>query len=417
MGPLFVKIVYLSPSAGLGGAERCLLDMMAAVRNSNPRAKLHLLTSTDGPLVERANLLQADVRVLPMPPELAEMGDSILRGPSRRQAIWNLGRQGIRSGWASWRYAQELSKTLVRIRPDLIHSNGIKFHLLSCLARAHAAPIIWHIHDFLSLRPLMARALRWASCRARGAIAVSRAVQKDAQQVLPNLPVEMVHNAIDAEEFSPRAGPGIDLDQLAGLPPAFPATVRVGLIATYARWKGHEVFLNAATEILGRRPRPPARFFIIGGPIYQTHGSQFSTDELRSFASTRMIQSHVGFIPFQDNPAAVYRALDIVVHASTQPEPFGRTIVEAMACAKPVIVAQAGGAGELFTHDHDALGVPPGNSTALAAAINRLMADSDLRQRLGHNARQTAVERFSRDRLGPQLLDVYRRLSNGAVAA
>jgi glycosyltransferase involved in cell wall biosynthesis len=170
-------------------------------------------------------------------------------------------------------------------------------------------------------------------------------------------------------------------------------------------------------EILRIRPHSPARFFIIGGPIYQTHGSQFSTDELRSLACARNIESHLGFVPFQDYPADVYRALDIVVHASTQPEPFGRTIVEAMACGKPVIVTQAGGAQELCTHDHDALGVPPGNPTALAEAINRLMADPGLRQRLGHNARRTAVERFSRDRLGPQLLDVYRRLSNGAVAA
>jgi len=64
------------------------------------------------------------------------------------------------------------------------------------------------------------------------------------------------------------------------------------------------------------------------------------------------IENRVGFVPFQDNPADVYRALDIVVHASTKPEPFGRTIVEAMACGKPVIAAQTGGAAELFTHDH-----------------------------------------------------------------
>lgn len=412
-----MKIVYLSPAAGLGGAERCLLDMMAAFRHCQPRAELHLLTSTDGPLIERAKPLQAQVRVLPMPPGLAEMGDSILRGPSRPQAIWNLGRQGITSGWASWRYSQALTKTLARIKPDLIHSNGIKFHLLTSLTRSHSARLIWHIHDFLSLRPLMARALRWASPRARCAIAVSQAVQKDAQRVLPNLPVELVYNGIDTEEFSPSDGAGIDLDQLAGLPHARPETVRIGLVATYARWKGHEVFLNAAAEILGLLPRPPARFFIVGGPIYQTHGSQFSLAELRTIAAALKIDPHVGFVPFQDRPAGVYRALDIVVHASTQPEPFGRTIVEAMACGKPVIVAQAGGAQELFAHDHDAVGVPPGNPAALAAAINRLMADAGLRQRLGHHARHTALERFSRDRLGPQLLDVYRRLSNGVVAA
>ena len=118
-------------------------------------------------------------------------------------------------------------------------------------------------------------------------------------------------------------------------------------------------------------------------------------------------RAHVGF---QARPAPVFRALDIVVHASTQPEPFGRTIAEGMACARPVIVSAAGGAVELFTPDHDAIGIPPGDPAALAAAIARLAADPSLRQRLGEHGRQTAVERFNRDRLGPQLMAIYQRI-------
>lgn len=412
-----MRIVYLSPAAGLGGAERCLLDMLAAVRQTDPRAELHLLASTDGPLVERAKQLDVRVTVLPMPKDLVEMGDSILNGPKGRHAFWDLGRRGIKGGLATWSYAQTLTKTLARIQPDIIHSNGIKFHLLTSLARLPHVPVIWHIHDFLSLRPLMARALRWASLRARGAIAVSRAVQQDAQKVLPNLPIELVYNGIDTDEFSLGSGSETNLDQLADLPPATAETVRIGLVATFARWKGHEIFLKAAGQVLKTRPQRAARFFIIGGPIYQTRGSQFSVDELRSIAASLKIESHVGFVPFQDNPADVYRALDIVVHASTQPEPFGRTIVEAMACAKPVIVAQGGGAAELFIHDHDAVGIPPGNPTALAAAIGRLIADSGLRHSLEQNARRTSVERFNRHRVGPQLAAAYQRYLAFSFAA
>ena len=123
-------------------------------------------------------------------------------------------------------------------------------------------------------------------------------------------------------------------------------------------------------------------------------------------------------VPLADWVSLVFRCirpqftapLDIVVHASTQPEPFGRAIAEAMACARPVIVSAAGGAVELFTPDHDAIGVVPGDPDALAAAIARLAADPALRQRLGENARQTAVERFDRDRLGPQLMAIYQRI-------
>jgi glycosyltransferase involved in cell wall biosynthesis len=101
--------------------------------------------------------------------------------------------------------------------------------------------------------------------------------------------------------------------------------------------------------------------------------------------------------------------LDIAAHTSTQPEPFGLTIVEAMACGTPVIVSRAGGAAEIFTDGHDALGFQPGDASSLTSAIERLVESAELRQRLGKNARQTAEERFSRRRLGPQLLATYDR--------
>ncbi len=127
-------------------------------------------------------------------------------------------------------------------------------------------------------------------------------------------------------------------------------------------------------------------------------------------AASLGLAGRVGFVPFQTETADVYRGLDVVVHASTQPEPFGRTIAEAMACARPVIVARAGGAAELFNEGEDALGVPPGDPEALAGAIRRLVDDADLRQRIGQNARRTAVARFDRARLGPEVVEAYRAL-------
>jgi glycosyltransferase involved in cell wall biosynthesis len=84
------------------------------------------------------------------------------------------------------------------------------------------------------------------------------------------------------------------------------------------------------------------------------------------------------------------------------------TIVEAMACGRAVVVAQSGGAAELFKHHYDAIGVDPANASALASAIGSLVLDPVLRRRLGEAARGSAVDRFARHRLGPQLLEVYR---------
>ena len=146
---------------------------------------------------------------------------------------------------------------------------------------------------------------------------------------------------------------------------------------------------------------------MIGSPIYQTRGSQFSIEELRNRAAALGLSGRVGFLPYQEQPAEVFRALDVVVHASTRPEPFGRTIVEAMACGKPTIVSNAGGAAELFQDGKDAVGFPLGDVAALADRIRTLAANADLRERIGRSARESAVTRFSRDRLGSEVLKAY----------
>jgi glycosyltransferase involved in cell wall biosynthesis len=226
-------------------------------------------------------------------------------------------------------------------------------------------------------------------------VAASKAVAADARRVLgTKVAVDRGYSAIDLDRFAPGPADVAMLDRLAGLPPANPGTIRVGLVATYARWKGHGVFLEAARRVTAG---VPIRFYIVGGPIYRSAGSQHSVDELRAQAVSLGLDldTQLGFIGHQDDPAAILRALDVVVHASTQPEPFGRVIVEGMACGRAVIVSQAGGGAELFEPEIS------------ANAITRLATDPDLRIRLGIAGRAEAVERFDRNRLAEEWERVY----------
>lgn len=144
--------------------------------------------------------------------------------------------------------------------------------------------------------------------------------------------VATVYNTVDLDKFRPDGDP-------VPLPVASDDIVKIGLIATYARWKGHDVFLNAL-EILHRTPNLPLwHAWIVGGPIYATAGSQWSADELRSMIEAKGLTHLVSLLPFQKDPAGVMRGLDVVVHASSKPEPFGRVIAEAQACGR------AGGGG------------------------------------------------------------------------
>jgi glycosyltransferase involved in cell wall biosynthesis len=181
-------------------------------------------------------------------------------------------------------------------------------------------------------------------------------------------------------------------------------------VATYARWKGQEVFLQAAALLLRESPSLPVRFYIVGAPLYRTPDSQFSEEELRGLVEQLKLSGHVGLVPFQREPATVYRALDVFVHASTHREPFGLTIAEALACGRPAVISRASGAAEQLTEGVDALTLPSRDVEALAAALRRLVEDAELRERLGHAARRTALERFSRERYAREILDIYRSL-------
>ena len=88
----------------------------------------------------------------------------------------------------------------------------------------------------------------------------------------------------------PAARP-LDLDALAGLPPAGDGVTRVGLVATFARWKGHATFLDALAQL----PESlPVRGYVVGGPVYETAGSQVSLDELRALARRSGLDGRVG---------------------------------------------------------------------------------------------------------------------------
>jgi glycosyltransferase involved in cell wall biosynthesis len=400
-----MKIVYLSACGQLGGAEKSLLDILASMRAAKPDWELRLIVAEDGPLVSQSEALGVPAIVVPFPPALTPIGDAGAGGPAGRgRSRLSLLRDVISAGPAIVSYVRKLRRVIREARPDLIHTNGFKMHVLAIWAKTRRVPVVWHIHDYVGARPLMVHLLRRYSTRCALAVANSRSVAADLRAVCgKRLTVETIYNGIDLENFSP-SGPTLDLDALSGLTPATPETIRVGMLATLARWKGHETFLRAMAMVPAD---VPVRGYVAGGALYQTNGSQHSLAELNKLADTLGISHRIGFTGFIDEPAAAMRALDIVVHASTQPEPFGLVIAEGMACGRAVIISDAGGAAELITAGANALDHPPGDAEVLAGCITRLATDAGLRENLGRAGRHTAEQRFARARLATELIPLY----------
>jgi len=397
-----VRIVFLSPSGELGGAETALLDMLAAIRETRPDWALSMIAASNGPLVAKASAY-ADATAMPFPIALARLGEWGTRGSMATRLSLAAGL--LSASVPAVSYARRLHQRIRDLNPDIIHSNGLKMHLLGARVRTSHAKLVWHLHDYPAARRLTARLLASQTHRCDAMLANSESVAAEARQRFGSgVPVHTIYNSVDLDRFNP-VGPRVDLDALAGLPPLAPGGIRVGLVATFARWKGHAVFLDALVRLRGLAR---VRGYIVGDSIYQTDASQYSRAQLRAHAETLGLGDTVGFTGKVDDVSAVLRALDIAVHASTEPEPFGLAVAEAMASGRPIVVSRAGGAAEIA--QGGAVFHEPGNSAQLAERVRELAGDAARRAALGAEGRETALRLFSRERLRETLFPVYEAL-------
>lgn len=393
----------------MGGAETSLTDLLAALRGGQPDWDLHLWLGESGPLEQAAKNLGVTTRIFPLPERLAGLGDSGLGQPSlaARALGWlHLMTAGMKSAWGSHRYGRRLKREISLTKPDIVHATGLKMQIFASLYAPESVRVLWHIHDYVGSRRVAGYLLRLLASRADGALANSESVAQDLRAACPGLAwVRRFYNAVDQTALT--SGAPYDLDAAAGVPTAGASTLRIGLVATFARWKGQLTFLDALRQLA---PLPEWRAYLVGGAIYKTKGSQFSREELQRAIEERNLQDRVFLTGFLNDRGGVMRGLDIVVHASDKPEPFGMVVIEAMACERPVVVSRAGGAVELFEEGHTALGHNPGNATELAKQIQRLLDDESLRKHLAQAGAAHVRKSFSREVLAQELVDAYGKL-------
>ena len=122
-----MRILYLNPCGQMGGAETSLLELLRGVREAAPDCELWLALGEDGPLAGRARELGVQVQLVPFPSALARTGDTAL---SPLVALRLVSKTAI----ATARYTRRLGAVIRGIRPDIIHTNGFKMHVLGAWA-------------------------------------------------------------------------------------------------------------------------------------------------------------------------------------------------------------------------------------------------------------------------------------------
>lgn len=180
----------------------------------------------------------------------------------------------------------------------------------------------------------------------------------------------------------------------------------VGIVARFDPWKGIDFALRALAPLLRQHAR--MRLMIVGGQYRQFHPEY--GDLLRAIASEEHVVEQVVFAGVHANMTPYYARLDVLVHAAVRPEPFGLTIIEAMAAGVPVVAADEGGPREIVTHEMNGLLYAPRDAAALRDAVTRVMADPALATRLTLTGADTVERRFRAAAMMTALDAVYDKL-------
>jgi glycogen synthase len=314
---------------------------------------------------------------------------------------------------------------------DIVHCHTWYSHLAGCLARPlTGARLVLTTHSLEPHRPWKVEQLgtayhatawieRTAYENADGVIAVSRAMKSDVQTLYGVLPerVRVIHNGIDPDEYQPRPSPAT-LRRL-GVSPDIPIVLFVGRIT---RQKGILHLVRAA------------RYLAPGVQLVLCAGAPDTPEIAAEMAALvaevkRDTTVEIVWIPEmlpKEDLIALYTHAAVFVCPSVY-EPFGIINLEAMACETPVVAAAVGGIPEIVVADETGTLIffepvsgasaepkdPDGYSRALAAAVNELMVDPDLRARMGRAGRKRVLAEFSWRQIAKVTLDFYRELVNG----
>lgn len=338
--------------AKLGGGGKSLLGLLSQLPASGWRA--HVVVPGEGQFTDALVAMRIPHTVYPFPP-----------------LDWRRPLAGVRET-ATW------YQLLRRLRPALIHANGFdlsrSFALAAGLARV---PYITHVRF-----PVEPEGARWTlrglpkpAAFIFNSHAMQHALWPTLSVLAPKSRPYVVHNAVDLENFA--AAPWPDRPVL-----------RIGMVANFAPFKRHEDFLRMASDML--KVRQDLEFWIVGEDTQGT-GRRAVLEKL---AQELGVATRVRFLGHRADVPDIMRQLHLLVVPS-QFEPFGRVVIEAMACGRPVIGSNDGGIPEIIEHGKTGCLVAVGDHQGFAAAALDLLQRRDAWDDMSRAAVSAARERFS----------------------
>lgn len=164
----------------------------------------------------------------------------------------------------------------------------------------------------------------------------------------------------------------------------------IGMMGRINRWKGQKLFVDMAKIILEKNSEVR---FLIAGSAYK--GEEFLEDDLREYVSDLGLQNSIELLGQIEDVQKFYGSIDIYVHPSTQPEPFGLVVIEAMDMSLPVVATNHGGPTEIIENDKTGYLVDYNTPNQMAETCISLLENPKLRNSIGSAAREAKRRKFS----------------------
>lgn len=336
----------------VGGGQFSLLVLMQGLEHYEP----HCVTGGEGSMTEAVQAAGIEGAVVPMP--ALKLGNLV----------------------ASLRCVRALCRIAKGRQAAILHANGSRSMFYAGLVgKIVGLPVVWHVR--------IAESDGWwdrflASLATR-IIAISLSVERRFAGLRAAPRVRLVHNGVDTEVFA--HGDGAQWRERLG----WGARPLVGMVAQLIPWKRQDVFLRAMALLPARFSE--VRFAVVGAE--PDPAGEYAA-RLRVLAVELGLGDRVEFMGFCNDAPGIFAALDIVVLTSEN-EPFGRVLIEAMAAGRPVVATAGGGVPEIVVDGETGLLVAVGDAEATAAAVGELLADPKKARAMGAVGRERVRAKFS----------------------
>lgn len=381
-----IRVAFCHYTADVcGGSDRSLFDIVTHL----PRDRF-----APAVILKRGDPMAAEYRHHDIP-----VVETTLVSPRRALEVAKLLHYMLAFLPSVWR----VRRAIRALDADIVHVNTLYNVVCALAAKRARRPLVWHVREMVVDSRVVAFMRKLVGWWATRAVAISEAVADTLRHCGSRLRV--IPNGIDISEYDHPAEPGPVRAQY-NLSADTPVVTTIGRLE---EWKGQHVFVEALPAVFAACPE--ARALVVGGAA--VNKPEYA-EQLKARCVALGIEGRVTFTGIRTDIPAVLAASSLLVLPTVTPEPFGRTVVEAMAAGKPVVATAAGGPRETVEDGETGYLAPPGDAAALAECIVAILTDSALRERMGRKGRERALEKFALTRLVRDMTGLFEDVAKEA---